>query len=102
MPKSWKANMNNRSFISELAKRIGKTIDETQMLTYSLVDSMNEAFQEGDTVVISNFGSFEVKKRMERIMVSPTTKKRMLVPPKLVLGFKPAASVREKIKNGGE
>lgn len=102
MPKSWKTKMNNRSFISELAKRIGKTIDETQMLTYSLVDSMNEAFQEGDSVVISNFGSFEVKKRMERIMVSPTTKKRMLVPPKLVLGFKPAASVREKIKNGGE
>ena len=93
--------MNNKNFISELSKRIGKSIDETQMLTYALVDSMNEAFQEGNVVVINNFGTFEVKKRMERVMVSPTTKKKMLVPPKLVLGFKPSAAVKEKIKNGG-
>ncbi len=94
--------MNNKNFISELSKRIGKSIDETQMLTYALVDSMNEAFQEGNVVVINNFGTFEVKKRMERVMVSPTTKKKMLVPPKLVLGFKPSAAVKEKIKNGGD
>lgn len=94
--------MNNKNFISELSKRIGKSIDETQMLTYSLVDAMNEAFQEGNVVVVNNFGTFEVKKRMERIMVSPTTKKRMLVPPKLVLGFKPSAAVKEKLRNGGE
>ena len=36
------------------------------------------------------------------IMVSPTTKKKMLVPPKLVLSFKPATSVKEKLKGGGE
>lgn len=94
--------MNNKSFISDLSKRIGKSIDETQMLTYALVDSMNEAFQEGNVVVINNFGTFEVKKRMERVMVSPTTKKKMLVPPKLVLGFKPSAAVKEKIRNGGD
>ena len=94
--------MNNKNFISELSKRIGKSIDETQMLTYALVDSMNEAFQEGNVVVINNFGTFEVKKRMERVMVSPTTKKKMLVPPKLVLGFKPSAAVKEKIKNVGD
>lgn len=94
--------MNNKNFISELSKRIGKSIDETQMLTYALVDSMNEAFQDGNVVVINNFGTFEVKKRMERVMVSPTTKKKMLVPPKLVLGFKPSAAVKEKIKNGGD
>lgn len=94
--------MNNKNFISELSKRIGKSIDDTQMLTYALVDSMNEAFQEGNVVVINNFGTFEVKKRMERVMVSPTTKKKMLVPPKLVLGFKPSAAVKEKIKNGGD
>ena len=94
--------MNNKSFITELARRIGKTIDATQMLTYALVDAMNECFQEGDAVVLNNFGTFEVKKRMERVMVSPTTKKKMLVPPKLVLSFKPATSVKERLKGGGE
>lgn len=92
--------MNNKTFISELSKRIEKSIDETQMMTYALVDVMNEFFQEGDAVSFNNFGTFEVKKRLERIMVSPTTKKKMLVPPKLVLGFKPTASIKEKLKKG--
>lgn len=93
--------MNNKSFIAEVTKRTGLDSDDAQMLTYTLVDVMNECFQNGDMVSFNNFGSFEVKKRMERIMVSPNTKKRMLVPPKLVLSFKPSATIKEKIKNGG-
>lgn len=79
---------------------MGRSADEVQLLTYTLVDAMNDFFQEGDSVSLKNFGTFEVKKRMERIMVSPTTKKKMLVPPKLVLGFKPSVTMKEKVKNG--
>ncbi len=79
---------------------MGRSADEVQLLTYTLVDAMNDFFQEGDSVSLNNFGTFEVKKRMERIMVSPTTKKKMLVPPKLVLGFKPSVTMKEKVKNG--
>lgn len=92
--------MNNKNFISELSSRLGRSADEVQLLTYTLVDAMNDFFQEGDSVSLNNFGTFEVKKRMERIMVSPTTKKKMLVPPKLVLGFKPSVTMKEKVKNG--
>lgn len=92
--------MNNKNFISELSSRLGRSTDEVQLLTYTLVDAMNDFFQEGDSVSLNNFGTFEVKKRMERIMVSPTTKKKMLVPPKLVLGFKPSVTMKEKVKNG--
>ena len=77
--------MNNKSFISEVANRTGMDSEDAQMFAYTLVDVMNECFQKGDVVSFSNFGSFEVKKRMERIMVSPNTKKRMLVPLKLAL-----------------
>lgn len=93
--------MNNKGFISEVSRRIGKKVGDTQMLTYALVDVMNEFFQEGDSVTVNNFGTFEVKKRLERIMVSPNTKKRLLVPPKLVLAFKPSAVIKGKLKNGG-
>ena len=55
-----------------------------------------------NTTLTIFFGTFEVKKRLERVVVNPTTKKRQLVPPKLVLGFRPVASVKEKLKNGGE
>lgn len=93
--------MNNKLFIAELAKRMGYTAQDTQKMMYQVVDAMADTFQEGNTVAIQNFGSFEVKKKLERIMVNPTTGQRMLVPPKLTLGFKISPTWKEKLKNGG-
>lgn len=93
--------MNNKSFIAELSDRSGYTHDDSQKMVNTVVDSMTEFFQQGDVVSIPDFGSFEVKKRLERIVVNPGTKQRMLVPPKLVLNFRPIASLKEKLKNGG-
>lgn len=38
---------------------------------------------------------------MERIIVNPATGVRMLVPPKLVLSFKPTNTIKAHIKKGG-
>ena len=94
--------MNNKSFISELSQRLGYTQDDAQKMVNTVIDSMNDAFQKGNVVTIPKFGTFEVKKRLERIVVNPGTKQRMLVPPKLVLTFRPIAAIKEKLKNGGQ
>jgi DNA-binding protein HU-beta len=59
---------------------------------------MVDQLQDGNSVVISGFGSFEVKKKMERISVNPVSHQRLLIPPKLVVGFKPSSSVKEEVK----
>ena len=94
--------MNNKEFVAELAQQTGYTQDDTQKLVRKVIDAMITEFEDGEVVAIPNFGTFEVKKRMERVVVNPTTKKRQLVPPKLVLGFRPIAAVKEKLKNGGD
>ena len=94
--------MNNKEFVAELAQLTGYTQDDTQKLVRKVIDAMITEFEDGEVVAIPNFGTFEVKKRMERVVVNPTTKKRQLVPPKLVLGFRPVAAVKEKLKNGGD
>ena len=91
--------MNNKEFVAELAQQTGYSQDDTQKLVRKVIDA---EFEDGEVVAIPNFGTFEVKKRMERVVVNPTTKKRQLVPPKLVLGFRPVAAVKEKLKNGGD
>jgi DNA-binding protein HU-beta/integration host factor subunit alpha len=93
--------VNNKQFIAELAHRMGYTAQDTQRMVNHLTDAMGDSFQEGNTVAILNFGSFEVKKKMERIIVNPTTGQRMLVPPKLALGFKISSTWKEQLKNGG-
>jgi DNA-binding protein HU-beta/integration host factor subunit alpha len=92
--------MNNKDFIAELAERTGYSARDTQKLVDSVINAMGDAFQEGDSVLVSNFGVFETKKKMERIMVNPATGQRMLVPPKLVLGFKPNQVWKDKLKGG--
>ena len=94
--------MNNKEFVAELAQQTGYTQDDTQKLVRKVIDAMITEFEDGEVVAIPNFGTFEVKKRMERVVVNPTTKKRQLVPPKFVLGFRPVAAVKEKLKNGGD
>jgi DNA-binding protein HU-beta/integration host factor subunit alpha len=93
--------MNNKEFISTLAERLGYSADETQQLVDIVTQTMGDRFQDDDSVIIPNFGTFEVRKKMERIMVNPSTGQRMLVPPKLVLNFKPNVGWKDRIKNGG-
>ena len=93
--------MNNKEFITTLAERLGYSAEETQRMVDIVTETMGDRFQEDDSVIIPNFGSFEVKKKMERIMVNPSTGQRMLVPPKLVLNFKPNVGWKERVKNGG-
>ena len=94
--------MNNKQYIAELARRTGFSQEDTQRLVRKVIDAMIAQFDEGELVSIPGFGTFEVKKRLERVVVNPITKKRQLVPPKLVLGFRPVDSIKEKLKNGGE
>ena len=73
--------MNNKEFTSELAERLGYTIKDTSELMNSLLSSMTQELEEGNVIAIQGFGSFEVKKKAERISINPASKQRMLVPP---------------------
>lgn len=94
--------MNNKEYISKIAEETGFPFEDTQKLVQDVLGAMGKRFEKGDSVSVSGFGTFDVKKRAERIIVNPATGRRMLVPPKLVLNFRPNAQVKEKIRNGGD
>ena len=64
----------------------------------SLLSIMTQELQDGNSVAIQGFGTFEVKKKMERVSVNPVTQQRLLIPPKLVLTYKPSIALKEKFK----
>lgn len=90
--------MNNKEFTSELAERLGYTIKDTSELMNSLLSTMTQELEEGNVIAIQGFGSFEVKKKAERISINPASKQRMLVPPKLVLSYRPSNTLKDKFK----
>lgn len=77
---------------------MGRSSKETSDLVASLLSEMTRQLEEGNAVYIQGFGTFEVKKKIERISVNPVSKQRMLVPPKLVLSYKPSAALKDKFK----
>ena len=90
--------MNNKEFISELSRRFVYTNKDTTQLVSSVISIMTQKMQDGNTVAIQGFGTFEVRKKLERISINPATQQRMLIPPKLVLTYKPSAILKEKFK----
>lgn len=94
--------MNNKEFITELAACTGYSAKETQALASALLTECTAQLEEGNTIAVQNFGSFEVKKKLERVMVNPSTGQRMLIPPKLTLNFRPSTSLKDQVQKGGE
>jgi DNA-binding protein HU-beta len=71
---------------------------DTSELVSFLINEMSEQLQNNNQISLQGFGSFEVRKKTERISVNPTNKQRMLVPPKLVLTYRPSNLLKDKFK----
>jgi nucleoid DNA-binding protein len=94
--------MNNKEFIAELSRRTGYNQSSVRDMIRTTVDAMTDVFGKGENLIMPGFGQFEVKKRLERIVVNPSTGQRMMVPPKLILNFKPVVAVKQQLKKGGD
>ena len=94
--------MNNKDFIAALSQKEGLLQRDTQKMVNLLVAELTAQFEQGNSLTVQNFGQFDVKKKLERVVVNPATGQRMLVPPKLALTFKPYSSLKERTQKGGK
>ena len=90
--------MNSKEFFAEVAARAELTPKEAQTMASTLALTIADNLNERDSFSVQCFGNFEVKKKMERIMVNPTTKQRHLVPPKLAISFKMSNVLKDKLQ----
>lgn len=90
--------MNNKEFITAIADKMEMKSKDVQKLIQDFSIIVADTMEEGDSLNIQGFGSFEIKKKMERVVVNPGTKQRMLVPPKLALAFKASNVLKGKSK----
>lgn len=73
--------MNNKEFINALATRLQENPKTVKQHVEALVDALANMLDEGATLNVQGFGTYEVKKKKERIIVHPMSKQRQLVPP---------------------
>jgi len=90
--------MNTTELTALLAKKLSLPKTEVAQRLDDTVSVITTELLENNLVSLSSFGALEVKKREERISVHPSSGKRMLVPPKLVIKFKMSNILKEKLK----
>lgn len=91
--------MDNKTLMDNLANETGWKREDVQEAINDFCKLLAEHCIEMDSILVPGFGQFEPKKRKERITVHPSSGKRLLVPPKLVVGFKPSTILKSKIRS---
>lgn len=90
--------MDNKTLTEILAKRLNRKPEDIEKLLEAFIATVKNRCGELDCVAIPGFGTFEAKKRLERVSINPATGKRMLIPPKVTLSFKPSALLKNKLR----
>lgn len=89
--------MNKTELVKALAEKAEITQKDAAKALDAVVESIQEALAKGDKVQIIGFGSFEVRDRKERKVISPATGEEILVPATKVPAFKPGKSLKEAV-----
>lgn len=90
--------MDNKTLVDRLAKNLKRTKKDVNNLLGAITAVLTERLGETDVVAVPGFGNFESRKRNERVVVIPSSGRRMLVPPKIVVSFKVSNVLKTKIK----
>lgn len=90
--------MNHKELVGSIASKLSLSKEETEKLVEAVVSAFSEQLAEGSHVGLQGFGTFEVRKKEERISVHPATQVRTLIPPKLVVNFKQSNILKDKLK----
>ena len=85
--------MNKTELVKAIAEKTAMTQKDTAKALDALMGTIQKALADGDKVQIIGFGSFEVRDRKERTIISPATKKEIKVPATKVPAFKPGKSL---------
>lgn len=91
--------MESKELINSVAEKISCSPAEVNKMTDALIEVIKERCGLLDVVAIPGFGAFGANKYEEKIVVNPETGKRKLVPPSIVLNFKPSALLKSKMRD---
>ncbi len=84
-----------------IAEAIGKKMSYSNMESLEMLDSlleiMKQTLESGEDVLISGFGKFSVKEKMERKGRNPQNGQPMMLAPRKVLTFKCSGKLRDRI-----
>jgi DNA-binding protein HU-beta len=90
--------MQKTQFIAEIAERAGVPKKQAKQVLDTALTIIAEQLQQGERVVLTGFGTFEVRDRRERQGVNPQTKQPMTIGATRTPGFSASNSFKAVIR----
>lgn len=87
--------------VEALARRANMQRADANRLLTRMLDLMQDALVEGETVKLSRFGNFNVRAKRQRIGRNPKTGEEVPITPRRVVTFRPSQMLREFVEKGG-
>ena len=90
--------MNKSELISVIAERTGETKIVTEGVLDAFVSVVGECLANDEKVVLTGFGTFEVRKRAGRSGRNPRTGEVITIPEQLTPAFKAGKVLKDQVK----
>ena len=90
--------MKHKDLLIAIASSMNQSEETVEKLVDATVEILRSQLIEGNTIGLQGFGSFELRRKEERLSVHPVTKIRTLIPPKLVVNLKQSSTLKVKLK----
>jgi len=89
--------MNKAELITSMAEKSNLTKKDAELALKALIESVEEALENGEKVQLIGFGTFECRERAERTGRNPRTKEEIKIPASKVPVFKAGKEFKEKV-----
>lgn len=91
--------MQKIEYIAEVAERTGISKKEARRILDAMLEVIGERLQAGEKVVLTGFGTFEVRSRQSRQGVNPKTRERMQIPATKTPGFSASNTLKMMVRD---
>lgn len=90
--------MNKSELVYEVTNRLDVTRKEAEDVIDCFLDLIAENLANGDKIVLSGFGTFEIRNRVSRSGVNPRTGERIDIPCQKTPAFKVGKILKDKLR----
>lgn len=87
--------------VEALARRANMQRSDAGRLLTVMLDHVQDALVEGETVKLSRFGNFTVRAKRQRVGRNPKTGEEVPITPRRVVTFRPSQMLRDFVEKGG-
>lgn len=90
--------MHKNEFIKAIAERANVTQADAARMVNATIGIVTESLRDGEKVVLTGFGTFEMRQRSARRGIDPQTRKPITIPPSATPGFTASSTFKAQVQ----